>query len=53
MDATPQEKSRKYSSDYYYRHQDEVRKKRIIALMLKGHNPKVSTLKKYELHAVT
>ena len=43
------EKARKYSSNYYYRHQDDVRKKRIMALMEKGHQPKVSTLQKYEL----
>ena len=44
-------KDRKYSSDYYYRHQEEVRKKRIIALIKKGHTPKVSTLQKYKLQA--
>jgi hypothetical protein len=44
-------KDRKYSSDYYYRHQEEVRKRRIVALMQKGHTPKVSTLQKYQLQA--
>jgi hypothetical protein len=42
-------KTRQYSSEYYYRHQDEVRKKRIVSLMQKGHTPKPSTLQRYQL----
>ena len=44
-------KARQYSADYYYRHQEAVRRKRIIALMERGHTPKVSTLEKYQLQA--
>jgi hypothetical protein len=44
-------KARQYSADYYYRHQEVVRRKRIIALIEKGHTPKVSTLQKYQLQA--
>ena len=42
-------KARQYSAEYYYRHLEAVRRKRIIALMEKGHTPKVSTLQKYQL----
>jgi hypothetical protein len=44
-------KARQYSTEYYYRHQEAVRRKRIVALMQKGHTPKVSTLQKYQLQA--
>jgi hypothetical protein len=44
-------KARQYSAEYYYRHQEAVRRKRIVALMQRGHTPKVSTLEKYQLQA--
>lgn len=41
--------SRKYSSNYYYSHQETIRRKRVLALMAKGHSPKPSTMEKYQL----
>ena len=46
-------KARQYSAEYYYRHQEAVRRKRIVALMQKGHMPKLSTLQRYQLQATT
>ncbi len=48
---TKQEQACIHSATYYRRHREEVRRKRIQALMTKGHMPKPATLEKHKLQA--
>jgi hypothetical protein len=50
---TKKEQARVHSATYYYRHKEEIRRRRVMALMARGHLPKKSTLEKLKLQAAT